>query len=731
MRKTTTDLIEKIKSSEIFNFDETFNIYNICSKTIFENEDEGRAILIYILDNRKKFDTFLDDMLSDIIESVGFYPYLEKEGLHATSTAAEIRKNMNESSGVDKKYYHDAQKKIIDLIFQGNNIVVSAPTSFGKSLLIEDIVASNRYKNLLIIQPTLALLDETRKNLSKYKDIYKLIIKTSQEPSDTNNIFLFTAERAIEYPYFTSIDFLVIDEFYKLSAKRDDGRSASINNAFLKAIYSYNCQFYLLGPNIEGISEGFASKYNAKFIKLTDSLVLCEEHNIYKEYKKKDFNRIAKRENILFELLAIKLKNKNSLVYCSSPRKAKKLALKYMDYIRKNDVYKKENNDISIIEWIKKHVSEEWSFTNLIKFGIGVHDGTLPRHISSTMIDLFNSGKINTIFCTTTIIEGVNTNTENIIYFNKKKGKNDIDFFDYSNMKGRAGRLMSHYIGNIFNFEEPPAAEKVVVDIPFFEQNPIQDEVLINLRESDIKDPNNPSIKLINELSTKEKELLAKNNINIKGQINLLKELKKLILNNEYSLLIWDIYPSYEQLNFCLNLCLKFLRDDKYDHLEVSSKQFIYLTNLYGKKRDLYPLITNTVEYLKRAKENEFPTDQERWDEAIQKIFKFFRSFLQFKIPKWLKVLHSLQEFVAKEMGITPGNYLFYATSLENDFLPQNLSILIDYGIPSTAIRKISTVVPNELTQDEALNFIRSNKIFLDSKVDLLKYERDKFLQNL
>ena len=96
-----------------------------------------------------------------------------------------------------------------------------------------------------------------------------------------------------------------------------------------------------------------------------------------------------------------------------------------------------------------------------------------------------------------------------------------------------------------------------------------------------------------------------------------------------------------------------------------------------------------------------------------------------------MKVLHSLQEFVAKEMSITPGNYLFYATALENDFLPQNLSILIDYGIPSTAIRKISTVVPNELTQDEALNFIRSNKIFLDPKVDLLKYERDKFQQNL
>lgn len=103
MRKLTTDLIEKIKSSEIFNFDETFNIYNICSKTIFEDEEEGRAILIYILDNRKKFDASLNDILSDIIESVGFYPYLEKEGLYTTSTAAEIRKNMNESFGVDKK----------------------------------------------------------------------------------------------------------------------------------------------------------------------------------------------------------------------------------------------------------------------------------------------------------------------------------------------------------------------------------------------------------------------------------------------------------------------------------------------------------------------------------------------------------------------------------------------------------------------------------------------------
>jgi hypothetical protein len=45
------------------------------------------------------------------------------------------------------------------------------------------MVASKKFKNILIIQPTLALLDETRKKLKKYQEDYKIIIKTSQEYS--------------------------------------------------------------------------------------------------------------------------------------------------------------------------------------------------------------------------------------------------------------------------------------------------------------------------------------------------------------------------------------------------------------------------------------------------------------------------------------------------------------------------------------------------------------------
>ena len=73
---------------------------------------------------------------------------------------------------------HIKQKELSDLLKTDKNVVASAPTSFGKSLLIEEIVASHKYKNIIIIQPTLALLDETRIKLRKYSDNYKIIVRT-------------------------------------------------------------------------------------------------------------------------------------------------------------------------------------------------------------------------------------------------------------------------------------------------------------------------------------------------------------------------------------------------------------------------------------------------------------------------------------------------------------------------------------------------------------------------
>lgn len=85
---------------------------------------------------------------------------------------------------------------------------------------------------------------------------------------------------------------------------------------------------------------------------------------------------------------------------------------------------------------------------------------------------------IKYLFCTSTIIEGVNTSAKNIIYFDAKKGSNIVDYFDYSNINGRAGRMMVHYIGKIYNFNPPPEKSNIIIDIHFFSKTPSKTKCL-------------------------------------------------------------------------------------------------------------------------------------------------------------------------------------------------------------------------------------------------------------
>ena len=84
---------------------------------------------------------------------------------------------------------------------------------------------------------------------------------------------------------------------------------------------------------------------------------------------------------------------------------------------------------------------------------------------------------------------GLGGSIENVVIFDEKKGTNELDFFDYSNIKGRSGRMMEHYVGKVYNFINIPKEEKIVVDIPFYEQNKdlITDEILVNIPEKDVK----------------------------------------------------------------------------------------------------------------------------------------------------------------------------------------------------------------------------------------------------
>ncbi len=65
-----------------------------------------------ILNNRPKLDPSLNPILSDLIEAVGFYPYLIKEQLTLESTDALIRQEYHHSDNLDKFLHEDLNRKV-------------------------------------------------------------------------------------------------------------------------------------------------------------------------------------------------------------------------------------------------------------------------------------------------------------------------------------------------------------------------------------------------------------------------------------------------------------------------------------------------------------------------------------------------------------------------------------------------------------------------------------------
>jgi superfamily II DNA/RNA helicase len=601
----TEGIISKIANQGSISIDESFSFAKTTSVLLRNNEEEGRKIIIYILDNWSKIPSETIEIWTDLIESAGFYPYLEKEKerLKFDNLAGQIRKESHFSENLDGKYFHEEQKYLKKILDSKKNLIVSAPTSFGKSLLIEEIVASSKFKNILVIQPTLALLDETRKKLKKYKENYKIIVRTSQQSlEEKGNLFLLTAERVMEYPNLPQIDFFVIDEFYKLSAKRDDERSDVLNNAFYKLLQQTPVpQFYLLGPNIDGISEGFEEKYKAIFYKTNYSLVENKTIDIYSK-NKTEFDQPRKfkefKENKLFELL-LDLKDEQTIIYCSSPNRVRYLADKFTKFLEEKNIQKIEK--LPLVEWIEENINPKWNLINFLNFEIGINDGALQKHINSSMIDYFNEEKLKYIFCTSTIIEGVNTSAKNIIYFDKKKGLNDIDYFDYSNIKGRSGRMMIHYIGKIYNFNaEPEREEEMIIDIPFFEQNPVKKEIVNGMKDEDLKQTTKDSseYKELLKIPTEERRLFQKNGVSIDGQKRILDQLK-LDIETKIDLIKWNTSPNYRQLTYILSLAWKYLLKDGETARPMTLGNLIRVTNFYGIEQSIYWLFNDGLQKYK------------------------------------------------------------------------------------------------------------------------------------
>lgn len=425
---------------------------------LLNSGDEGiaRNCLIKLLDAFEQNNHPYNPLVNHLIRGLGLYPYIKVE--NADWEDQFVKQLFEADIGGGKiATLHREQSRLLKALLSGKDLVISAPTSFGKSFVIDAFIAIKKPKNVVIIVPTIALTDETRRRLyKKFARDYK-IITTSDVPLSEKNIFIFPQERALGYiTLLPEIDILIVDEFHKADSKYDEDRSSSLLRAIahLKKVAG---QRYFLAPNIEAIHDNPFTG-GMEFIPFDLNTVFLEKHNWYKKIGKDK----GKKTEIFLKLIN-KLDNRKTLVYAGTYPEITAISTLLLADSRPANV-----SDIlqKFISWLEKNYDSAWTLPKLIARKTGLHNARLHRPLTQIQVKLFEEENgLSRLVSTTSIVEGVNTSAENIVLWKNKKGNRNLDDFTYRNIIGRGGRMFRHFVGKIYILEQPPQETEQTLDL--------------------------------------------------------------------------------------------------------------------------------------------------------------------------------------------------------------------------------------------------------------------------
>ena len=347
----------------------------------------------------------------------------------------------------------------------------------------------------------------------------------------------------------------------------------------------------------------------------------------------------------------------------------------------------------------------------MLEYSIAFHHGALPRHLGSSIVDAFNNGGVRFLFCTSTLIEGVNTTAKNVVLYDKRKGPKPIDFFDYRNIAGRSGRMKVHYIGRVFKFHTEPAQMELDVDIPIITQSNAPLEILIQLEPNELSPVSARKLDILKNVDPDLVKIIKQNSgLPVEGQLEIVK-LIEADIQTYHGLLAWTGLPGYKQLQPVVALAWDYLMKKGESKAYVkSANQLTFQTIKYLNLKSIPAMIRDTINdgYAKK----EHPDEKERTDWAIFMILSIARNWFDYKLPKLIGAVSALQKYVFTRHRLRPGDYTYFASLLENGFLSKEIATLLDLDLPLSAVRKIQSALPKgELTTEKILEFLSKAKL--------------------
>lgn len=679
------------------------------------------------------------------------------------------------------------QKEVIDkfMSLEQKRILVSAPTSFGKTFLLREIIFLNRerYRNILLLFPTIALLNENTESVNQLiqelKLEYKIINNVYSGIEDTEkHIFILTPERALKLLADNanlSIDFFFFDEVYKIDedfdrnedsnekegeedVKQDNGNRAKAFRIVLYLLAKSVKEYYLAGPylNLNQVKKGmqiFLKDNNITPIQIefepTSRIEIdawkmngIEYHPILGEIKKQLYAHAGpstkeKVQGIVKYLQENRLGQ--AIFYCSTPSNSMKYT---RDIIEAFSEEKEKKIPYDFIEHLKKKYNVKigkskdstmyWSLVQALENGIGIHHGKFPKYVQNEVLRLFNNGDFDYLFCTSTIIEGVNTNAKNVVIINNSVGNTTMTAFALKNIKGRAGRYYHHAMGRVFYTDSKQRqienADDMQLNFQTYDTHPILNADIDNASLDDLAEENR-NIKV--EREEKFNRNLLSDNVFIKNRLYPRdvqeKYLNYIMQTNVFQKFVGLIGNSSNIHYFLTNKVINVI-------LETFEETQILDTN----KAKVYYSVVSTYSqngtigilqyHIGKLQENN-SMFEEKIDSAYIKAFEQIRNIVEYEIPKLLCLFESLFQQAGKLLGYNMDD--FNLSSVIRFFelgITTELGLfLVEFGFPTDTIRALENKYPSigKMGALEATTFLSNNQRAMYSVMDA--YEQELF----
>lgn len=624
------------------------------------DKENARAEVIKLLNDINGDKDKYTPLLNHLIREVGLYPYLNP----ATSDWCDrfVYEAFQVDVGEEKECtLHIEQSNVLKKLLAGDNIAVSAPTSFGKSFIVDAFIAIKKPSIIVLIVPTVALADESRRRLQrKFSSQYK-IVTTTDSSIEEKTIFIFPQERVFAYiDTIKDIDILIIDEFYKASSQFDDNRSCTLLNAMIELGKKAHQRYYL-APNIDQLSENVFTE-GMIFMRLDFKTVVTTARQLY-NLKKANENKNTFKKRMLHELFRDEIGK--TLVYAGTYSNITTVCNELKAILQEKNT--KLLNDFC--DWLSYNYGKDYSLNSLVKLGVGIHNGQLHRSLSQIQIKLFEYKLgLDTIVSTSSIIEGVNTQAESVVLWSTQNGSKSIDYFTYRNIVGRAGRMLKYFIGKVYMLESPPKQNDTKLDFEF------PDDVATGLDEE------NPGVKLNNDqfllIKKYHDEMIElvgfdtweqlKQEPQIKAASpSFIKTLVISIINNRN----WP--RNYSALNKCNTWNWRPALEDVLDIAEIGNKNKVraYACMACHAWNSTIPQLHEQV--------SQYGIDYED-------MFAFERT-ISFNLASVLSLINIIK------LNIYPGSpdISYFVHRVSNAFLPKLVYQLEEYGLPRMISKKI------------------------------------------